>query len=96
MIRRVGFSEVANRLYGVVERLADEHRLATQADRCEKHVDGNVWNALSDSPMAGNIVHFMHDTGNPASPATAYQEGLFWNSVRKQTDELLAIKSGFG
>jgi hypothetical protein len=62
----------------------------------EKHVDGNVWNALSYSPIAGNIVHYMHYTGNPASPATAYQEGLFWNSVRKQTDELLAIKSGFG
>lgn len=61
----------------------------------ENHVDGNVQTAFSASPMAGNIVHYMHYTGNPANPATAYKEGLFWNSIQKQTDELEAIKAGF-
>lgn len=61
----------------------------------EKHVDPNVRHAFSTSPMAGNIVHHMHYAGNPANPATAYKEGLFWNSIQKQTDELEAIKSGF-
>ncbi len=61
----------------------------------EKHVDGNVRSAFAGSPMAGNIIHYMHYTGKLANPTTTYKEGLFWNSVRKQTDELEGIKAGF-
>ena len=61
----------------------------------EKHVDPNVRAAFSASPMAAKIIHFMHYTGKLSNPATTYKEGLLWNSVQKQTDELEAIKAGF-
>lgn len=40
----------------------------------ENHVDGNVRSAFSSSPMAANIIHFMHYTGNLANPATTYKD----------------------
>jgi hypothetical protein len=61
----------------------------------ENHVDPNVQFEFAASPMLGNIVHYMHYTGKPSNPSTTYKEGLFWNSISKQTNELEGIKAGF-
>lgn len=61
----------------------------------DQHVDANVRAAFSKPPMAAKIIHFMHYTTKPTNPAWSHKEGLFWNSVLKQTDELEAIRAGF-
>lgn len=61
----------------------------------EKHIDPNVQSEFAASPTLGKIVHLMHYTGNPSNPSITHKEGLFWNSVCKQTDELEGIRAGF-
>lgn len=69
------------------------------------HRDPKVQAAFDNSPMLANIIHFMHypqkkktclsRTFNKLSPRATHQEGLYWNSVRKQPELLLAIKKHF-
>ncbi len=73
----------------------------------ERHNDPKVQSAFSGSPMLAHIVHFMHYSKKPKPslwqkiktwlfpPPPAYSEGLFWNSVRKDTGVLEGIKNGF-
>lgn len=73
----------------------------------ERHVDANVQAAFQGSPMLANMIHFMHYPEKPKKtwwsklkakvfpPPPVFSEGLFWNSVKRETNVLEAIKKGF-
>ncbi|MEO2090288.1 MAG: hypothetical protein ABGY75_12415, partial [Gemmataceae bacterium] len=63
------------------------------------HTDAAVRAKFAAGPPMGNIVHHMHyrHGARHADPAMrgVLSEGLFWNSVRKETGLIAAIDAGF-